>query len=56
MIFLMLPLPSEVFENFDSIKEWAIFLGLLIAVAIGVLTLLGMGWKSYKRRKEEDNG
>jgi hypothetical protein len=52
MILSMLPLPSEVFENTDSIKEWAIFLGLILVVVIGVLTLLGMVWKAYKKRRD----
>lgn len=50
MILAVIPRPSEVIENLDIIKEWLIFAGLILAVAIGVVTLGGMIWKTIQRR------
>jgi len=57
-MILAIPQPSEVIENLDAIKEWLIFLGLVLAVLIGIWTLGSMAWKAGKkalhRRRNND--
>ena len=43
------PRPNDVIDNLDAIKEWLIFAGLILAVAIGVWTLTGMVIKAVKK-------
>jgi hypothetical protein len=50
MIWQVRP-PEEVITNFDAVKEWAIIIGIGVAILVGVATLIGMGWAAFKRRK-----
>jgi len=53
---LALPSPSEVIDNLDVIKEWLILSGLVLAVAIGVVTLWTMIWHAIGKRRERQEG
>lgn len=51
MILLQLRPPDEVISNYEIIKAWAIDIGIAVAVLVGVGTLIGMAWTTYKKRR-----
>lgn len=53
MIYQVQP-PDQVITNFEAIREWAIFIGIGVAVLVGIATLIGMGLSAWKKRKRDE--
>ena len=58
MIWQVKP-PSELVTNFEAIREWLIFVGIIVAVLVGVFTLIGMAvvvTRRWWKKRKENNG